>query len=40
MAIGRIDAKATRKYKLGIGNQWNVLMGGNTLILVAEKRTQ
>ena len=38
MAIGRIDAKASRKYKLGIGNQWNVLMGGNTLIIVAEKR--
>lgn len=38
MAVSRLDAKSRRKYKLGIGNQWNVLMGGNTLIMVAEKR--
>lgn len=37
MAISQFRKRGRRKYMLKIGNSFNVLLGGNTLILVAEK---
>lgn len=37
MAISQFRKRGRSKYMLEIGNSFNVLLGGNTLILVAEK---
>ncbi len=38
MAISQFRKRGRSKYMLELGNSFNVLLGGNTLILVAEKK--